>query len=197
MLSSIAVPGTNGFAGEFLIILGAFQEALHSQLLPVTPWNPSLGINENLNNMSGWLISWRVVTTTLVVLAIFGAVFIAVFMLSMFRRVMLGPSENKANSTIADLNFREVVYLAPLAVLVFAIGFFPNTMMDKTHASIDAYIAHVRPAVADARAPISEKIKRSRKGLASVDPGAPPGATRQHASLPAAPAHAALPQGGR
>jgi NADH-quinone oxidoreductase subunit M len=194
MLSSIGAPGTNGFAGEFLIISGTFQEALHSQLLPVTSWNPNLGLNENLNNVSEWLLSWRVAVTTFAILAVVGAILVAVYMLSMFRRVMFGPLDNSENEALPDLSVREQVYLAPLVALVFIIGFSPNLFMEKTHASVDAYISHVRPGVSAVRAPITEQIKRSRRGVAAIDAEVPLDAQFFGGTKPAGPAPLTLPQ---
>ncbi|MEC8024136.1 MAG: NADH-quinone oxidoreductase subunit M [Myxococcota bacterium] len=196
MFSCIGVPGTSGFAGEFLILSGTFQEALHSQLLPLSGWKPSLGLYDNLNGLVAWLSSWRVVTTTLAVLAVLGMVLGVVYMLSMFRRMMCDPITHDDNGQLSDLSLREAIYLLPLVVLIIFVGLCPNVLMEKTHASVDAYVAHVRPELAEARSPVTEKIKRSRRGIAFKDKDLPGRIERSDGVQPAGPASFATPNSG-
>lgn len=104
-LSSIAVPMTNGFVGEFLILLGAFQA-------------------------SQFFAS----------LAVLGVVLGAVYMLWMFKRVFFGePGElvsDKAHP-LHDLSVREICVMAPLIVLIFWMGLFPNHFLRYSKSSID------------------------------------------------------------
>ncbi len=111
-LSSIAVPMTNGFVGEFLILLGSFQ---------YSPWVAAVSVT--------------------------GVVFGAAYMLWMVKRVFFGPageivkhaSHDKSHALI-DLNFRELVVLAPLVFLIFWMGLLPNHFMDYSKASVDHLI---------------------------------------------------------
>jgi NADH-quinone oxidoreductase subunit M len=105
-LSSVALPGTNGFIGEFLILLGSWKT------------NPGL-----------------------TALATTGVIFGAVYMLWMFQRVMFGPVTHKENEELKDLNFREIVVMAPLVVAIFAMGVAPNFFFQKTTPSIERFIA--------------------------------------------------------
>ena len=107
-LSSIGLPATNGFVGEFLILLGAFQYA------PVP----------------------TAVAATGVILG-------AAYMLWMFRRVMFGPLTNHANAKLTDLNVRELAYLAPLVVLIFWMGIFPQPFLDRINPSVERFVARM------------------------------------------------------
>ncbi len=108
-LSSIGFPTTNGFIGEFLILLGAFK----------------------VNKLAA-------------VLAATGVILGAVYMLWMVQRVFYGQVTNPKNLTLKDINFREVVYMLPLLVLIFWIGLFPNFFLDKMHTSVDKFISQVK-----------------------------------------------------
>ena len=108
-LSSIGFPTTNGFIGEFLILLGAFK----------------------VNKLAA-------------VLAATGVILGAVYMLWMVQRVFYGEVTNQKNLTLKDMNFREVVYMLPLIVLIFWIGLFPNFFLDKMHTSVDKFISQVK-----------------------------------------------------
>lgn len=111
-LSSIAVPLTNGFIGEFLILMGTFQA------------RPAFAV-----------------------IAVSGVVLGAAYMLWMFKRVFFGEKgqillEADAAHPLHDLNYREIAVLAPLVLLVFWMGIFPNHFMDYSKASIDHLVNH-------------------------------------------------------
>ena len=100
-LSSIGLPGMNGFVGEFLVLLGTFWRA----------WDGA-----------GWQFS-----PLLAVTALLGVVLGAWYMLSLVRRILFGPVRlPDARGRPSDLDVRERLALAPLAVLVLWIGLWPG-----------------------------------------------------------------------
>ena len=117
-MSSIGLPGTNGFSGEFMILSGAFLEAL--PFLPVDGWN----------------------TLSLVcaIIAVTGVLFGAIYMLSMVRRVFFGPMVHAHNANLKDLTTREIGVLLPLIALIFAIGFFPAKFTKPMSASVEVLL---------------------------------------------------------
>ncbi len=120
-LSSIGLPGMNGFAGELLILVGAFQRA----------W---------AQDLTGPAIVYRAVS----VLAVFGVVLGAWYMLWMFQRVFFGPVREPAveqhgvqEEPIRDLSSREVASLVPLVVLIFWIGLQPSFFLERMRPTLD------------------------------------------------------------
>lgn len=107
VFASIGLPGTNGFIGEFLIILGAF--AAHK--------------------LFG-------------VLAATGIILGAGYMLWLYQRVFF--EGYKEGLSVPDINFREVVTLLPLIILVFLIGLYPDALLDFMHPSVDHLIEEFR-----------------------------------------------------
>jgi NADH-quinone oxidoreductase subunit M len=105
MLGSVGLPGTSGFVGEFLSLLGAFQAH-----------------------------------TTVAFFATSGVILGAVYMLVLYRRMIFGPQRNEDAAAMPDLSKRELVTLAPLAVLVILLGVFPNFIMDRTGPSVERAI---------------------------------------------------------
>ncbi len=101
-LSSIAVPGTNGFVGEFMILLGAFLA------------KPVYGI-----------------------IVAFGGLFSAVYMLTMYKRVIFLKVTNPKNLELQDMSKREWIYMVPLVLFVFWIGLYPNTFISKMKVSVE------------------------------------------------------------
>ena len=117
-LSSIGLPGLNGFAGEFLLLAGMFQRA----------WTGA---------PAGWTGQFLVIAA----LSVFGVVLGAWYMLWLVQRVFFGPlRENRDSnhkSPIHDLLPREIAALAPLAVLVFWIGVWPQFFLQPIAPSLN------------------------------------------------------------
>jgi len=113
-MSSIGLPGTNGFVGEFMILAGSFFSR--------TP--------------IGFGSSWFVMT----LLAATGVVFAAVYMLHAVLRIFWGTVVHTENESLTDLNRREVVALLPLLAMVFWIGLYPKFFLDKMNPSVDAFV---------------------------------------------------------
>jgi NADH-quinone oxidoreductase subunit M len=108
-MSSIAVPMTNGFVGEFLILLGSFQY--------------HIGV---------------------AAIAVSGVVLGAAYMLWMVKKVFFGPkgelvleAEKESSHGLSDLSLRELAVMAPLLVMIFWMGLFPNQFLNFSKASLD------------------------------------------------------------
>ncbi len=110
-LSSLALPGLNGFVGEFPILLGTFATS-----------RPAA------------------------VLAAFGAVLAALYLLWAYQRMFHGPLETDANRTTTDLTRRELAVMAPLVVLIVAIGLYPGPLFDLVGPSVDRVLGEVAAA---------------------------------------------------
>ena len=124
--SSIGVPGLNGFAGEFLVLLGTFRRA----------W---IGTPPE----TAWLL--RAVS----IMAVLGVVLGAWYMLWLARRILFGSERvPHGDQGVCDLQWREIVALAPLALLVFWIGITPSVFLRPVERPI-ARIVSVVQGVAD------------------------------------------------
>jgi NADH-quinone oxidoreductase subunit M len=130
-MSSIGLPGTNGFAGEFLILSGAFQDAL--------PAAPSTG--------------WNTVALICAIVATTGVLLGAIYMLSMVRRVFFGPLTRPENEALTDLTPREIGVLLPLVALIFALGLFPRSFTEPMSESVSALVDDSGIRVRKARDP--------------------------------------------
>jgi NADH-quinone oxidoreductase subunit M len=110
-MSSVGVPGTNGFVGEFMVLMGTFVSAV-------------LGPNAKLQ----------------AVLASSGVILAAVYMLGVVQKMFFGPLDNPKNRRLKDMNARELVAIAPLIALIFVIGFFPNVFLSRMTESVRSTI---------------------------------------------------------
>ncbi|RUM39065.1 MAG: NADH-quinone oxidoreductase subunit M, partial [Desulfobulbus sp.] len=68
--------------------------------------------------------------------AIPGAVLAAAYMLRMLQKIIWGGVDNPDQSYLSDLNFREIITLAPFLIFVFWIGLSPQPFLDLIHTSV-------------------------------------------------------------
>jgi len=61
----------------------------------------------------------------------------------MVKRVVFGDIANDNVRQLEDVNGREFVILASLAVMVLFFGLYPAPLIDVMHASVDNLLAHV------------------------------------------------------
>ena len=154
-LSSIGLPGMNGFAGELLILVGIFQRA----------W---------VQVVSGPELVYRVIS----VLAVFGVVLGAWYMLWLFQRVFFGPlrepplEHGEAAEPVRDLSAREIASLVPVVVLTFWIGLQPSFFLERMRPTLDRLTVGVMATANDeTRSKVDEVISRSVHRSQGEDPG--------------------------
>lgn len=67
----------------------------------------------------------------------------AAYTLWMYKRVVFGEIANEHVKELTDLNCREFLILAVLAIAVLAMGLYPYPFTDVMHASVDNLLKHV------------------------------------------------------
>jgi NADH-quinone oxidoreductase subunit M len=61
----------------------------------------------------------------------------------MYKRVVFGAVANDHVAQLQDINPREAVFLAALAMIVLALGIWPQPMSAVLHTSVNDLLAHV------------------------------------------------------
>ncbi|WP_353133889.1 NADH-quinone oxidoreductase subunit M [Limnohabitans sp.] len=107
-MANCGLPGTAGFVGEWMVILGAIK------------YNFWVGFA-----------------------AASALIFGAAYTLWMIKRVYLGPVANDHVKELTDINSREFVMLALLAIAVLAMGIFPKPFTDVMDVSVAELLKHV------------------------------------------------------
>ena len=161
-MSSIGVPGTNGFVGEFMIVMGTFV-------------SQTLGGQARLQ--AG--------------LASAGVILAAVYMLSVVQRVFFGPLSNPKNKRLTDINVRETIAVAPLLALIFVIGLFPNLFLSRVGDGVSAVLDRYKESRDSYQAQgDSEEAKLSDRHGGALEQGYPEAPTKKAEAAPAAQAQA-------
>jgi NADH-quinone oxidoreductase subunit M len=118
-LSSMGLPGLNGFVGEFTILLGSWGAGQAGG---------SYG--------SYWFAA----------LSAIGVILAAVYILYMFQKMFLGPVTHEENKSLKDLNWREIAVLTPLLILIFWIGLYPQPFFQLMGPSVDKLVTALQTA---------------------------------------------------
>jgi NADH-quinone oxidoreductase subunit M len=121
VLSSIALPLTASFNGEFLILMGAFKA------FPLAT-----------------------------ILASSGVVLGALYMLSLYQKIMLGEFDRDRNGALKDLSFDQCLLLLPLLVLVFQLGFAPSILSKPIEHSVKLQMPK-RADLKDSKEPVNHR----------------------------------------
>ena len=107
-MANSGLPGTSGFIGEWMVILGTVKAGFWLAFLAAT-----------------------------------ALVFGAAYNLWMVKRVYFGPVANDHVKTLTDLNRREFLMMAILAVAVLWMGVYPKPFTDVMHVSVTELLKHV------------------------------------------------------
>lgn len=75
-----------------------------------------------------------------------GVIMAAVYMLFMFQKLFLGPVTHEENKELKDINWREIIILVPLLVLIFWIGLYPKPFLDLMAPTVEKLVTIVQTA---------------------------------------------------
>jgi NADH-quinone oxidoreductase subunit M len=110
ILGSIGLPGTSGFVGELLSMIGiTYYDHVY------------------------------------IIFAAFGVVIGTIYMLGLYKNVMLGSIINEKILQIKDINAVEYITILPLAVLIIIFGIYPNIILNYIETSIIGLLNHIEP----------------------------------------------------
>jgi NADH-quinone oxidoreductase subunit M len=133
VLASAGLPGLCGFPGEFLVLIGTFNAGKVWQEMGVAPAfaHPAL---------------LAAISATAVILA-------AVYLFTMFQKVMLGPLDKPENrdEKVRDLSWNEKLVFAVIVVMALGMGVAPGPILSRSAASVDAMLENYRGRLAESR----------------------------------------------
>jgi NADH-quinone oxidoreductase subunit M len=165
-LASIGLPGTSGFVGEFLTLVGSFDA--------YKTWTSFAVLYPHPKALTG--------------VATLGVILSAVYMLYLFQKIMFGPLSNARNRDLKDLSVRECAVFAPLVVMALWLGIYPNTFLSDidpaVQKTVTAVVEKYKIVVGEGEAP---------KIVGATNQGTPPPKQEQPGAVPPLPpSHPAL-----
>jgi NADH-quinone oxidoreductase subunit M len=107
--ANLGLPGLCGFVGEVLVLLGSFQAARGDSII------------RHAGATAGQVCP-------LAIIACFGVVLNAAYMLWAMQRVFFGP-ERPEYKTFPEVDAREITVLTPLAVMAILLGILPSAFV--------------------------------------------------------------------
>jgi NADH-quinone oxidoreductase subunit M len=125
-LSSMGLPGLNGFVGEFTILLGAW----------------------GAGGAEGPLYSYWYAG-----LSAIGVILAAIYMLYMYQKIFLGPTGSIVEKVkehghpLRDLSVREIITIVPLLVFIFWIGLYPKPFFDLMAPAVQNLVEILKAAM--------------------------------------------------
>ena len=129
-LASVGLPGTSGFVGEFLALVGAFEAGQTSR---ASPW--------------------------VAFLATTGIILSAAYMLWLYRRVVFEKITREDVRRMTDLHWREIAVFVPMIAVVLWMGIYPNSFLKPMQASLARVMERV-PAAAGLATPAPHLARR-------------------------------------
>ena len=111
-LATLGLPGTSGFVGEFLVLVGVFK-----------------------------------VNFLVAILASFGVILAAAYILWLYKRVIFGKLENIQLKNIKDVNIYEGSMLIILSIAVIFFGFYPEPLLETIKVSVDNLIYNYKTEI--------------------------------------------------
>jgi NADH-quinone oxidoreductase subunit M len=151
-------------SGALFLCVGVVYDRMHTReiafyggLVNRMPWYAAVFMlftmgNVGLPGTSGFvgeiltMVGTYRASTWTVIIAATGVILSAVYMLTVYRRVVFGEITNNALAAIEDLTSREVLIFAPLIVGTLVLGLAPDLVFQVTNAATE-HLANTFQAV--------------------------------------------------
>lgn len=153
---------SHGFiSGALFLMIGVLYDRMHSRdikdyggVVNTMPVFAAFAVffamsNAGLPGTSGFVGEFMVIIASFkanfwfAFLAALTLILGAAYTLWMVKRVFYGEIQNDNVKALQDINQRELLVMASLAVAVLALGLYPGPVVDVMHASVDNLLQHV------------------------------------------------------
>ncbi len=131
VLASVGLPGLCGFVGEFLVLIGTFTAN--------KTWAAE--------HMVGFFPSPKLlgaISASAVILA-------AMYLLTMYQKLMFGPLDKPENKAVRDIHGRETWVFGIVVAAALVMGLAPQPILSRSEKSVDAFVAGYRDRLQEAK----------------------------------------------
>jgi len=164
VLASVGLPGLCGFVGEFLVLLGTFTA--------------------NRTWSANGMVGFFPVPKLMGAISASAVIIAAMYLLTMYQKLMFGPLDKPENKVVKDIRGRETWVFGIIVVAALVMGIVPQPILSRSEKSVNAFITGYRDRLQEAR--------RAPDAPAHVYPALPATGTGAAPAAPPAP----LPPGG-
>jgi len=123
-MASVGLPGLSNFPGEFLSMMGTYEQSSWAAFIAVT-----------------------------------GIITGAAYMLYLYRRIAFGPRKNADAAAMPDLEAREWLTLAPIALAVLWMGVYPESFLKPIRADVGLLLERLHPTAPASDAALKIPVK--------------------------------------
>jgi NADH-quinone oxidoreductase subunit M len=167
VLASVGLPGLCGFVGEFLVLIGTFTA------------------NKTWANVG--MIGYFPAPKLIGAISATAVIFAAMYLLTMYQKLMFGPLDKPENKTVRDIHGRETWVFGIVVVAALVMGLMPQPILSRSEKSVTAFITGYRDRLQEARrAP--DAPAHVYPAVAAPAPAGPPAAPPAPPPAPPAPA---------
>jgi NADH-quinone oxidoreductase subunit M len=165
--------------GALFLLVGMIYDRRHTKefdqfggLAKVMPWFATMLVISalasvglpGLNGFVGEFLilagSYRAGLALPVIAATLGVVLAAIYLLKLLARTLWGPLDRAENRELSDLSLREILTLAPLVLLMFAIGVAPERFLAPSREALTVTLAEFQER-RDEPAPVALRLRDS------------------------------------
>jgi NADH-quinone oxidoreductase subunit M len=132
-LASVGLPGLCGFIGEFMVLIGTFTAD--------KTWAP-----EGLRGFFPMPKLMGAISASAVILA-------AMYLLTMYQKIFFGPLDKPENrdAHVRDVHGAETWVFGIVVGAALFMGFFPQTFLSRSEASVQGFLSNYRDRLEEAR----------------------------------------------
>jgi len=131
VLASVGLPGLCGFVGEFLVLIGTFtanKTWAAEHMVGFFPAPKLLGA----------------ISASAVILA-------AMYLLTMYQKLMFGPLDKPENKAVRDIHGRETWVFGIVVAAALVMGLAPQPILSRSEKSVDAFVTSYRDRLQEAK----------------------------------------------
>ncbi|HVV50789.1 MAG TPA: NADH-quinone oxidoreductase subunit M [Polyangia bacterium] len=131
VLASVGLPGLCGFVGEFLVLIGTFTAN--------KSWAAA--------HMAGFFPAPKLMGA----LAASAVILAAMYLLTMYQKLMFGPLDKPENKAVRDIHGRETWVFGIVVAAALVMGLAPQPILGRAEKSVDAFVANYQDRLQESK----------------------------------------------
>jgi NADH-quinone oxidoreductase subunit M len=131
VLASVGLPGLCGFVGEFLVLIGTFTA--------------------NKTWAAQGMVGFFPAPKLLGAISATAVIFAAMYLLTMYQKLMFGPLDKPENKAVKDIHGRETWVFGIIVGVALVMGLAPQPLLSRSEKSVEAFVAFYRDRLQESK----------------------------------------------